>query len=77
MYVVNYTVQDLFSQLGLDNSPQAIRKFVSTHTLHRDEDLQAARFWNESQAEFIRDAWIEDADWVHAIDELDTLLHVD
>lgn len=77
MNVVNHTMQDLFAQLGLDSSPEAISKFVRTHALHRNEDLHDARFWTASQAEFIRDAWIEDADWVHAIDELETLLHVD
>lgn len=77
MNVITHTMQDLFAQLGLDSSPSAIRTFVRTHVLHRDEDLQAARFWTESQAQFIRDAWNEDADWVHVVDELETMLHVD
>mgnify|MGYP001182333735 FL=1 len=36
--------------------------------------LPEAPFWNRAQADFLRDALWNDADWSEAIDELDVLL---
>ena len=34
-----YTMNDLFAQLGLENSDEAIDKFIAEHQLEKDEDL--------------------------------------
>lgn len=47
---------DLFDQLGLASSPQAIADFIGAHSpLRGDVLLAEAPFWNESQAQFLRE----------------------
>ena len=55
-----HTMSTLFSQLGLDNSPEAIARFVKEHHLPEGMLLSQAPFWNE--------------DWSEMIDELDAML---
>jgi hypothetical protein len=69
-----HTLSTLFDQLGLDSSPDAIAKFVSSHNIDADIPLHEADFWNSAQASFIQDAIEEDADWAEIIDQLDIML---
>ncbi|MBU2977158.1 DUF2789 domain-containing protein [Alteromonas sp. C1M14] len=72
------TMEDLFTQLGLKNSPQAINQFIDKHRgMNSKRHIEEAPFWNDSQATFLRSALLEDADWVEVIDQLNTQLHVD
>ena len=48
-----HTMSTLFSQLGLDNSPEAIARFVKEHHLPEGMLLSQAPFWNEGQRHFI------------------------
>ncbi|MEI5639157.1 MULTISPECIES: DUF2789 domain-containing protein [unclassified Pseudoalteromonas] len=69
-----HTMSTLFSQLGLDNSPEAIARFVKEHHLPEGMLLSQAPFWNEGQRHFIEESLAQDADWSEMIDELDAML---
>ena len=70
-----HPMTSLFDQLGLDSSEGAIEDFIDRNRpLAGDIELHQAEFWNPSQAAFLRQEKLEDADWVEVIDELDALL---
>jgi hypothetical protein len=74
MEMVSHNLNDLFKQLGLPHGNAAIRRFCREHYIPADERLADAQFWNAAQAQFIREAWQADADWVEVIDQLDACL---
>ena len=67
----------LFSQLGLANSPKKIKLYVRTHQLKATENLHDAPFWNKSQRDFLISHLVQDDDWALWIDELNQQLHMD
>ncbi len=68
-------VSTLFQQLGLAHDQAAIEKFIAAHRMpHKDTAIWEAPFWTPTQAQFLKEAWEADADWVVAVDELSTLL---
>ncbi|SNY55164.1 Protein of unknown function [Arsukibacterium tuosuense] len=69
-----HNMTNLFMQLGLDNEPDAIERFISRHKLPGHVALADAPFWSQAQASFIRESLKEDADWAEIIDELSTQL---
>ncbi len=71
-----HSMTDLFAQLGLPATPEAIQAFIEAHrpeAAHRA--LPDAPFWTPSQSEFLRDQIQNDADWAGLIDELDSVFH--
>lgn len=70
-----HAMTELFAQLGLPATPEAIQAFIETN---RDRAahlaLPDAPFWTPSQAEFLRDQVQNDADWAGVIDRLDAAL---
>jgi hypothetical protein len=69
-------LNDLFAQLGLPSDAVVVRRFIETHgPLPEGMLLSDAPFWTPSQAAFLREAILEDADWAQAIDELNVDLH--
>lgn len=74
MQKFHHDLRDLFAQLGLPNNEIAIRQFVAEHFLQANEKIIDAKFWNAAQAQFLCEGWRDDADWVEAIDRLDTSL---
>ena len=70
-----HTIESLFLQLGLDTSGDAVEQFIKKNQLRPNESLMDAKFWTRSQAQFIKESWVDDSDWVEAIDSLDTMLH--
>ena len=72
---VDYKINDLFAQLGLDNSDEAIDKFIDENKLAKDEALIASKIWNEKQRMFLQEEWKKDAVWVEIIDELNVRMH--
>lgn len=71
-----HSLSSLFKQLGLPDDPVSIDKFVAVHSpLKRDQKLEDAFFWTESQKKFLRNEILEDADWAEVVDELNLLLH--
>ncbi len=67
-----HAMTDLFAQLGLPASPEAIQAFIETNRPRAAHlALSDAPFWSASQAEFLRDQVQNDADWAGVIDRLD------
>tara|TARA_R110001606_G_scaffold395664_2_gene568523 strand:- start:144218 stop:144448 length:231 start_codon:yes stop_codon:yes gene_type:complete len=69
------TMENLFLQLGLNNSEQAIAEFISVHKLAKETTLEQASFWNTSQAQFIKECLDLDSDWAEVVDQLNVQLH--
>jgi hypothetical protein len=69
-----HDLSELFKQLGLPNGAAAIRRFCGDHYLPPKENLADAQFWSTAQSQFLREAWLQDADWVALIDQLDARL---
>lgn len=63
----------LFTQLGLQTD---IDRFVTEHRpLAADLHIWQAPFWNQAQADFLRESIEGDSDWAEMVDELDRRLH--
>lgn len=73
----DYTMNDLFAQLGLDSSDEAIDSFIEKHKLAKEEALIESDIWNDNQRMFLQEEWRKDAAWVEVIDELNVRLHPD
>ena len=66
---------DLFAQLGLPSDEAAIQQFIITNSpLRSDIDLADAPFWTASQAAFLKEEKLEDADWAELVDHLNLAL---
>jgi hypothetical protein len=71
-----HTLNNLFEQLGLPSDDIAIENFINSHS-HLDTGLtlSEAPFWTPSQAAFLREEILKDADWAEVIDQLNVRLH--
>ncbi|WP_136255149.1 DUF2789 domain-containing protein [Onishia niordana] len=66
---------ELFEQLGLPADNASIQAFIEQHSpLSDDVSLAEAPFWNRGQAELIRGALEDDADWAEVVDQLNAAL---
>lgn len=72
-----YSMNELFVQLGLDSSDEAIEQFIEKNKLAKEEELTDAHIWNDNQRAFLKEEWFKDAAWVETIDELNVRLHPD
>jgi len=70
----SHTMYTLFAQLGLSNNDVAIEAFVKNNHLPNEVPLERAAFWSAGQAQFLREAIAEDADWAEVVDQLDAQL---
>jgi len=72
----HHELHELFTQLGLPDSDEDIRRFIEEHRpLPQTLNLSEAPFWNASQVAFIREQWhADDGDWVMQIDQLNAAL---
>jgi len=70
-----YTMNNLFAQLGLDSSDEAIETFIENNQLAKEEKLTESAIWTEKQRMFLQEEWKQDAAWVEVIDELNVRLH--
>ncbi len=71
-----HQLSNLFDQLGLDSSPASIENFIKEHSpLATNTLLANASFWTDSQATFLREEILNDADWAEVIDQLNERLH--
>ncbi|MDD2871997.1 MAG: DUF2789 domain-containing protein [Azoarcus sp.] len=67
--------KDLFEQLRLPSDKDSITSFIDRHRpLSHDIKLSDAPFWSTSQAAFLREELLEDADWAEVVDRLDVAL---
>lgn len=73
----NYNMNDLFAQLGMDNSDEAIDQFIDDNQLAKDEELVNSDIWSEKQRMFLQEEWKKDAVWVEIIDDLNVRMHPD
>jgi len=69
-----HQLEQLFAQLGLDSDVTAIKVFLARHWLEPGQSLADAPFWTAGQADFLRQALLNDAEWSEAVDELAVLL---
>lgn len=70
-----HALADLFRQLGLPDDTAAIERFIATHRpLPAGVALCDAPFWSASQAQFLRESIVRDADWAEPVDTLAALL---
>jgi len=75
MEMQNHSLSALFDQLGLPSSEQEIIDFITEYgPFLTNEPLHHACFWNDSQATFLKEAKLEDADWAEIVDQLDAML---
>ena len=72
-----YNMNELFAQLGLDSSDEAIDKFIADNQLSSEEKLIEADVWTDSQRMFLQEEWKKDAAWVEVIDDLNVRMHPD
>ncbi len=72
-----YNMNELFAQLGLDSSDEAIDNFVEKNQLAKEEKLIESDIWNDNQRMFLQEEWEKDAAWVEVIDDLNVRLHPD
>ena len=70
-----YNMNELFAQLGLESSDEAIDRFIENNQLAKEEKLTEASIWNDNQLMFLQEEWEKDAAWVEVIDELNVRLH--
>jgi len=70
-----HSMENLFLQLGLDNSEQAIDNFIQNNKLNHDQKIQEAAFWTSAQSAFIQECLSDDSDWAEVVDQLNALLH--
>ena len=77
MDLVQYNMQTLFAQLGLDNSDQAILAFIQAHQLPENVKLGDASFWSTGQSQFLKEKWQGDDEWALVVDQLNEELHSD
>ncbi|WP_372748202.1 DUF2789 domain-containing protein [Litorivivens sp.] len=76
MEPIVHSMNTLFRQLGLPDDDKDVEHFINSHQpLPREMPLPDAAFWSPAQAEFLREAISDDADWAEVVDELDTRLH--
>ncbi|MDR6164696.1 DUF2789 domain-containing protein [Pseudomonas fluorescens] len=70
-----HSLSALFKQLGLPHDAISIDQFIASHSpLKPDLHLADAFFWTESQAEFLREEILDDADWAEVVDQLNLIL---
>ncbi len=74
MDTTSSTFEHLFEQLGLETDEAAIAAFIQQHKVTDGIPLHKAAFWTPAQAQFIKESFVDDADWAVAIDQLNTAL---
>ena len=71
MQAPHHDMPALFAQLGLGSERSAIDAYIAAHApLPSEVALAEAPFWSSSQAQFLREELLGDADWSAVIDEL-------
>lgn len=68
---------NLFEQLGLDSSEQAIQKFIEIHQLDAETTIIQANIWSEGQRQFLAEKIKSDGEWALVVDQLNEALHED
>ena len=70
-----HRLSELFGQLGLATEEAGIRRFITEQApLPGEVRLEDAPFWNAQQARLLCELIVQDADWAHAVDQLNEAL---
>ena len=70
-----HSLPALFKQLGLADDPISIDQFIASHSpLKPEVHVADAFFWTQSQAQFLREEILDDADWAEVVDQLNVML---
>jgi hypothetical protein len=76
MELIEKSMSTLFAQLGEASDENGIALFIEMHaSLSGGTHLHDAAFWSASQADFLREAILQDASWAPVVDELNAKLH--
>lgn len=75
MDTVHASMTNLFLQLGLDASPEGIKRFIVEHYLSPEVNIIDAPFWNDGQRQLLRELLNNDAAWALVVDQLNESLH--
>ena len=76
MQLTTIDMRSLFAQLGEPNDDAAINRFVELNSpLPDGMRLHDAPFWTPTQAAFLREAIMQDAEWAKVVDDLNARLH--
>ena len=71
MEKLTHSFTELFKQLGLPHSHEAIESFLKLHRpLNASTRLEDASFWSPSQSHFLKEQLSIDSDWAELIDQL-------
>lgn len=70
----NHSIAELFKQLGLQNTEDAISSFINTNKTHNNVSVDQLGIWNMAQATFLKECIDDDADWAGIVDELNSRL---
>lgn len=68
---------NLFEQLGLASSEEAIELFIATHQLNAGTKISEADYWTEGQRQFLAEKIKSDGSWAIIVDQLNESLHED
>lgn len=75
MDTTQHDLPALFAQLGLPNTPEAIRDFIQRHRpLDGSILLRDAPFWTPAQSALLRESVGQDSDWALVVDGLSARL---
>ena len=77
MSQVRPRMTNLFEQLGLDSSEQAIQDFIEHHQLDAHTLIGDAEFWTDGQRQFLAEKIKSDGAWAIVVDQLNEALHED
>lgn len=66
---------NLFLQLGLDASENAIATFIANHRLTPEMYIVHASFWNDGQRQMLTEMLKANAEWAVLVDQLNEALH--
>lgn len=73
-----HDMSSLFAQLGQRSDDASVALFIETYRpLDGAVQLHEAAFWTPSQAAFLREAILDDADWAEIAEELNLDLHAE
>lgn len=72
---VQVRMTNLFLQLGLDASEQAVADFIASHHLDADVHITDAPYWTAAQRQLLCELLKADAEWAVLVDQLNESLH--
>jgi hypothetical protein len=75
MDTVEVRMTNLFIQLGLEASEEAIATFIEQHQLPPETHLSNAPFWSQAQRQMLEEMFKADAKWAPIVDQLNEALH--